>query len=57
MFRQRIFQGLKWLGEQIDTIVALFLAAVCSILGLFGVSQSLLLTATLEYTDPLEAKE
>lgn len=48
MFLRGILQILRWIWEQIDTILALLLGAICSILGLTGLAQPFILaSATL----------
>lgn len=48
MFRDYLLRVLIWLWDRLDTVLALLLAAACSILGLLGVaSPSLLASATL----------
>lgn len=45
MFRQKILQVLRWLWEEIDTIIALLLGAICSILGFIGIAHSFILAS------------
>ncbi len=48
MFRKFLSSFLKWIWNQVDTILALILAATCSILGLLGAAPlPLLISATL----------
>src|SRR5258708_7663610 len=48
MLRQKILHALKLFFEQIDTIIALLLGAICSFLGLIGIAPAFILaSATL----------
>ena len=48
MFRKFLLSFLKWIWNQADTMLALVLAATCSVLGLFGAAPlPLLISATL----------
>src|SRR5450631_1441582 len=45
MFLKRIFLAFRWFWDRIDTLAALLLGIICSILGLIGIAQSFIITS------------
>src|SRR5690242_18997586 len=47
MFRSATLRSLKWLWEQLDTVLALLIAAICGVFGFIGVAKESILTSAI----------